>query len=522
MQTTPAGECWKAPSRRQPRRSTGMGRRMEGVLCRDRYTETSEVMAMVSHDIDAECARVVADLQSTAWETKFTALGTLRRLAVHHHDQLHPYITSTMTGAILSSIASLRSSLARNALLAMTDLVSCCGSSFDRPALLSIIPELLRRATDSNEFLAVEAQKALDAIASLKHSTQALLDVRGRTQGEKAHIAACLLRCVNRRGCPSGSTPRLLKLACAFLEEGASDVRQVAKSLVCAIASRLTPAALCDTAAVVLTARQADLVRNVLAKASPSATHSKPQWDLTPQRVGTWTSYGEEQGGEQPVAIVLGPTVDANLASSEWRRRLQGLDGVLLAIRSVSLLTSGDVLLLTDRIGPRLSDANSKVTMCALDAFNCMVEGLPGPMSAAALTETLPSLCACMASSHANVRNLASSVVDTLMHRSHGPELLAQLARLASFGNIRVKAAAVAKLAVLVDLVVNKAAVRKHALPLAIALLDERKGDVYRANRQLLHALEACLDKQVWADEILALSADKAKKLHEMFVSSVP
>jgi hypothetical protein len=81
------------------------------------------------------------------------------RLAVHHPVVLNPKIT-LFTKDIRLEVDSLRSSIAKNALMCASDLFECLGKTMDTEINI-LAPSLLKRAADTSTFLQKDAEKAL-------------------------------------------------------------------------------------------------------------------------------------------------------------------------------------------------------------------------------------------------------------------------------------------------------------------------------------------------------------------------
>ena len=135
----------------------------------------------------------------------------------------------------------------------------------------------------------------------------------------------------------------------------------------------------------------------------------------------------------------------------------------------------------------------------------------------------IPSVTSCLASSHAQVRTTASNTLDHLMDNVDKAEALHQLASVATHGNSRVKTAVLTKLASIVEShsYENPKYIHKHLVPMALAFLDERKGDVHRANQSLLRSIYNILGPNAFADPTNAsrMSDSRRKKLLEALQS---
>ncbi|KAL3659727.1 hypothetical protein V7S43_015401 [Phytophthora oleae] len=103
-----------------------------------------------------------ADDADVAWAHEFEALDSLRRLAKHHHNQASRLLEEdVLTTLVLPAASSLRSAVARNALLCVQDLV--LGLKADTVAHFdAVVPALLNRACSEKQFLRDLAREVLD------------------------------------------------------------------------------------------------------------------------------------------------------------------------------------------------------------------------------------------------------------------------------------------------------------------------------------------------------------------------
>lgn len=280
--------------------------------------------------------RILAGLtaDNTQWETQFDAVLLLRRLCVHHSDVLlepgAPQLASSPsrlpgggdltavrargrsagaatlrlplaspTGAVTAATStplvlltpllacadSLRSAVARHALMGVVDIWAAAGRLLDSE-LDAALALLLRRASDTNAFLSDAALGALDAVVA--HAGEARLlsalvtacGVRNSTM--RCSAAPWLDRAVSRvltgGGAPQQLLPRplaekLVATAAAQLNEGAAQARHAGHRLV----ARLRAAGVADDRAVLRLQDSDSLkVREALARPPPADPRSAP------------------------------------------------------------------------------------------------------------------------------------------------------------------------------------------------------------------------------------------------------
>ena len=108
---------------------------------------------------------MVADIKvTTAWHLQFELLTTVRRLVIHHPDILANETAATeITPFVAELCKSPRSSVARNAIMAMDDLTSTCGAKVTKQS--GLIADTLMKTSASNQPKIIRAttSKALDS-----------------------------------------------------------------------------------------------------------------------------------------------------------------------------------------------------------------------------------------------------------------------------------------------------------------------------------------------------------------------
>ena len=107
-----------------------------------------------------ELRRSRRDLSSDQWDKVFDALNVVRSLALHHHGSIGPVLHSLVL-SVNEASKNLRSSVAKNALLCLNDMIDGLGPQMD-PELDTIVSQLLKRASESGTgFLGDEADRCL-------------------------------------------------------------------------------------------------------------------------------------------------------------------------------------------------------------------------------------------------------------------------------------------------------------------------------------------------------------------------
>jgi hypothetical protein len=104
------------------------------------------------------------------WEAQFNASSTVRRALRHHQSE----ITTSTLNSIMEKLSlasdSLRSQVAKNALLALTDLFSyrpyLQNGQIGDAEITQSYSKLLKKAADTNQFLSIEASAALSNLVA--------------------------------------------------------------------------------------------------------------------------------------------------------------------------------------------------------------------------------------------------------------------------------------------------------------------------------------------------------------------
>ena len=173
-------------------------------------------------------------LSSPDWSARFHALTSFRRLVVHHPSLLTSAVMRPLVRDVKTEVDSLRSLLAKNALVAFADLFSLPSSFalFDTDLPLLLPPLLKRSGEPSSSFLATEADHALTALflhAPPSRTLQALLSAQAdankliRAQSLAYLARLTVVHAAALMGC--GELPRLLQALALACGEASAAVR---------------------------------------------------------------------------------------------------------------------------------------------------------------------------------------------------------------------------------------------------------------------------------------------------------
>lgn len=192
------------------------------------YVPSSQLSRL--RNADAAVKTAVGDLANDNWERQFEACNLLRRLALFHPDALSSSLHATVVG-LMPLCDSLRSSVAKIALMTFADLFAGMDRGMDGE-LESLMPSLIRRAADTNDFILQAAEEALTSMicnCGESRSLNALLTTaHHKNPNIRLKCALWLDRCVDKMGpriCGSKDLDRLVVQASKYMQEGSPEAR---------------------------------------------------------------------------------------------------------------------------------------------------------------------------------------------------------------------------------------------------------------------------------------------------------
>ena len=185
----------------------------------------------------AELRRVLHHLESEQWDECFDALTSIRCLALHHSSVLNLQMSAVMRG-IMKATNNLRSSVAKNALLALNDVVVVMGKELDAE-LDNIIPKLLKKASESSSgFIGDEADRCLMTMCTSCTQARVLSTLMSASSNRvpvvRAKAACHIGYCVSKLGsdvCTLRELNRLVNVGVKFMGEPVQDARHAGRRL---------------------------------------------------------------------------------------------------------------------------------------------------------------------------------------------------------------------------------------------------------------------------------------------------
>jgi len=144
----------------------------QGVLVQVDVLESSEYTP--SEDPFGELALIQASLTSSDWDVLYNAVSSTRRLCLFHPDMLCQDILTPVLVMVCEAVQSLRSTMARNAMLCFRDLLKCLPTELS-PSLEAISGVLVPRTGSDKKFIVDTARQTLDEASNSEPLAEVLM-----------------------------------------------------------------------------------------------------------------------------------------------------------------------------------------------------------------------------------------------------------------------------------------------------------------------------------------------------------
>jgi len=470
---------------------------------------------------------------SSQWSVQFDALNTLRRAAKHSAEAVAPAVRA-LVAQVIPICESLRSGLAKNALVCLHDLMQNFKRAVDSE-LETLVPTLLRKAADTSAFISEEAERCLQSMcwsASESRLMGVLLEKLAAQKGSlaKGKVVMCIGMLSERLGSRLASIKEVDKVCAAVasvMSEGSADARTAAK-----VAAQQVHRALGDDADRIFKRAcgeaAAGKVRQAAEKFSGTMTGVQ---DLKGAHRDGRDEAGSPKPGRKPAKAVSQDTLEAfralldSLQVSDWKARVDAIDSVTKFVQTApaGFWTAGSrALQLTDSLSGRIADSNVKVAVAALNSLSAILGAQPPLLPPAAIQTTVPVLVPAvlqsLASSSPNVRQMCEDVLEVFVRLC--PDRAAVVTPFLSVitGSAgRVQCAATERLAHYLPtlLLAKPQAVAKQVLPVGFRLLNSpsTRGEIRTALLKLIRAVE---DWNPGAVDEFAAGSGNSEKLREL------
>lgn len=144
----------------------------QGVLVQVDVLESSEYTP--SEDPAGELALIQESLESSDWDVLYNAVSSTRRLCLFHPEMLHQEILAPVLVMVREAVQSLRSTMARNAMLCLRDLLRCLPTEM-ASSLEAISGVLVPRTGSDKKFIVDTARQTLDEASKSEPLAEGLM-----------------------------------------------------------------------------------------------------------------------------------------------------------------------------------------------------------------------------------------------------------------------------------------------------------------------------------------------------------
>ncbi|KAG1688345.1 hypothetical protein DVH05_003776 [Phytophthora capsici] len=506
-----------------------------------RYLEPYEITPLVNPKQDL--SKLLSRLRSDDWEVNFDALSTVRRLALHHSNLIDAGKVHVILAEIMKQVPNLRSSVSKNALLALESMCDAFSRVMDSE-VENIVPVLLKRCGDSNTFVCESAAGSLRALVLNCSTSRVVIALASHVNSKAVPLRREVARAVHTlienqadHIQASKDLPSILQLLGRSLMDSNNEVRDIAKQSVLYLhcQQRMTSERIKKFLPQPAHGKVDSLISRKVGYSSPllstSSITSEPVLEILPVpktrelvpprtkklkkqlsgRASPPTSSGTRSKINNDELLRL----ETKLGSNNWKDRFDALNETtdFICGCASALVDSGQMLNLFDQLIKRLDDGNAKVNVLALECMDTVISVLGSGME-----QVLPSFVPAITKNLANHRtsSLAQSVIQQLCVHADNRSLCQQFAIQARSANTRV-------LPVLLDTLTeltarstddkSKYVLTRHVLPLALDLLKEAKSDVKEGNARLLRQLRRTLGPTALSTAASKLSSAQQDKL---------
>ncbi len=494
-------------------------------------------------------------IHSDEWDITFEGVNSIRKLISYHPTWLVNQNFSDIVRLIVGLVENLRSGLAKNAIVCLGEMMVTMPKQME-PHMEYVVPKLIKKYGETGNFLFQELDKTLLAMVEhlphlkclhsfLIHAKQKHAFLRNKC----AYLVASCLENIQPNQYQLKEFEKHAPLIFGFLQEGSQDTRLEGKRAVfhlsrlfsrneeefSALVKKNVPSTEVNkvldsihkmkdnfiggkltlpppTAAVPRTSA-ANVSNNnnnnnknnpnglpmgappIVLSASPSAAELPPL--LSPVKPPRGKKGKEEKCPELEEL----PNILDCLNSSDWKTRYDGITKLLTLTEEIPGNIKSKILQIFDAFTPRISDANSKVNLYALQCATKIVTLLQDNLQPT-FSSFLPAVASNLASTKAEVKQASTAVLDTLVMYVDSTLLAQPWASIVlNNQNRKIQAPLLERLIQITPGVYAKKPnlVVKHILPITFNFLSDEKrgadkkgsdwGEIRTLNNQLMLTL---------------------------------
>lgn len=458
------------------------------------------------------------------WSAQLEGLMKIRCLLRYHSEVFAGQINlHNVFLEVVKLSESLRSSLSKNGVIVLGEMCEYLGRSMDSeiPDLLKI---LVKRASDTNIFLAEQAQMALLSMCKFTNENKlanALLNKlqTAKNPAERATIAICFVNIFEKIKSSIMKMKEIEKIMTSLgslLQDASSDVRNAARKAFSSFElwvtseqerERLLSRCLPETTQKKLrdTGKFRDRTESPFSKRK-TQSEFRPSNEPT-QVLPIKQPDPEIQQFEIPEELLK---MSEDMGHTEWKVRYEIVGKVS---EFLSDFNSEVLILGLGILAKGMTDQNLKVQIHSL---NCLIKIVPSLRNSLVphLSIIISSLVPGLGSGNSSIREIAKEASNTLLSHCEHHAIILPLSFEIHNGNPRAK---IAIIGLIIDAIhkTNKkrpGILAKHILPLAYKMMDEGKEEIRTENKRLLKKLFEILDNEV----ISNASVEKAQRIIEV------
>ena len=199
----------------------------------DGYLRRSDLLPLNAPE--KEYKLLLISFQNADWKTQFESINNLRRVTEHHSELLSEgptNILNILAQNLMKAIDSQRSTLVKNALLCLTEMINKLGRYMDQQIEV-IVDKLTRKAADANAFINFEVKKCLNTAAAMLTECKIIQQIDNLKQSKSVSLKDSLiemLQAVVSKESPIKDAPKLRDMLIYFLDEGSNELKNKARS----------------------------------------------------------------------------------------------------------------------------------------------------------------------------------------------------------------------------------------------------------------------------------------------------
>lgn len=477
--------------------------------------------------------KMIRKMQSGDWAEQFESLNIARTLMKHSVDVFKCVNVHEIVFQVLMLADSLRSSLSKNALMALADMCQFLNRCVE-PDLDTVSSLILRKAVDTNVFISEAANKALIAMCQYCSEGKVVNAVLNNLSGArsslvKAKSAYCFEVIFQRlltKVAKLREFDRVLKKLSEFSTEASPEVRGCAKSALRTLANSFQGSGELDKLLFrCLNTEEYKQVKTFMTQTvtvrSTRGVRFRTQTSLMDPSL---TKVVGRRSSQSPTTVDSEVLEQLQLAQGQmqennWQIRTEAVLQVMnLIIGSKALRHSSKLLLGMDLIAKGLMDRNINVTFKSLDALKTLITSDIKSSLFPHCSGIVHALASTLSSGNSSVRGSARQVLSRLIQEWDAGVVVGPLVSSISKATERTKGYIAEELVSVVEKLKenNVGLITKIVLPGAKLLLNESKPELKLQTDRLMKCLYDILGNEL----VTSLNQEQLPRLLEVLETS--